>query len=52
MDYYESVRYVAIFLLEEKALKGQYYSSKTFIFHYPIVALNLTFLILKSIPFS
>ena len=52
MDHYESVRYVAIFLFEEKALKGQSNSSKTFLFPYPIVALNLTFLILKSIPFS
>lgn len=52
MDHYESVRLTTLFLFEEKALKGAIILLQGFLIYYPIEALNLTFLILKSIPFS
>ena len=52
MDYYQSIGLTTLFLFEEKALKRAIILLQGFLIDYPIVALNLTFLNLKSIPFS
>ena len=52
MDSYQSIGLTTLFLFEEKALKRAIILLQGFLIDYPIVALNLTFLNLKSIPFS
>ncbi len=52
MDDYQSVRLIALLLFEEKALKRAIILLQGILINYPIEALNFTFLILKSIPFS